>query len=331
MDVIAAISTASALSAIGILRVSGEGCFAVCERVFRAANGRRFSELPPREMVLGVLLDRAGDPIDQVLAVRFPGKRSYTGEDCGEFHCHGSPVVLAEGLQALFAAGARQAGRGEFTKRAFLSGNLDLTQAEAVIDLIEAETAGAARNAAEQLGGALRRRIEGVYQRLLNLTSQFYAVVDYPDEDIEDLRREDMARELADAEGDLGELLDRLKISTGVISNIGWSGQALEHRLKDLFPSHRFAFVLASSEYGIRKPDPLLFQIALKKARLPGGKIWFCGDNPQADIQGAQAAGMFPVWYQAGQKDGALGFPHLAIASWRELMEALAALTKEEK
>ena len=207
MDVIAAISTASALSAIGTLRVSGEGCFAVCERVFRAANGRRFSELPPREMVLGVLLDRAGDPIDQVLAVRFPGKRSYTGEDCGEFHCHGSPVVLAEGLQALFAAGARQAGRGEFTKRAFLSGNLDLTQAEAVIDLIEAETAGAARNAAEQLGGALRRRIEGVYQRLLNLTSQFYAVVDYPDEDIEDLRREDMARELADAEGDLGELL----------------------------------------------------------------------------------------------------------------------------
>ncbi|MEY8310685.1 HAD family hydrolase [Oscillospiraceae bacterium 42-9] len=130
---------------------------------------------------------------------------------------------------------------------------------------------------------------------------------------------------------ELLELLDRLKISTGVISNIGWSGQALEHRLKDLFPSHRFAFVLASSEYGIRKPDPLLFQIALKKARLPGGKIWFCGDNPQADIQGAQAAGMFPVWYQAGQKDGALGFPHLAIASWRELMEALAALTKEEK
>ena len=207
MDVIAAVSTANTPAAIGILRVSGDGCFDVCGKVFRAANGKSFSALPPREMVLGALLDREGHPIDQVLAVRFPGKRSYTGEDCGEFHCHGSPAVLSEGLQSLFAAGARQAGRGEFTKRAFLSGNLDLTQAEAVIDLIEAETARAARNAAEQLSGSLRRRIEGVYGRLLDVTSQFYAVVDYPDEDIADLRREDIARELAGAEGDLRELL----------------------------------------------------------------------------------------------------------------------------
>ena len=207
MDAIAAVSTGHTLSAVGILRISGEGCFPICDRVFRPLNGRPFSDQPPREMVLGSLLDREGRTIDQVLAVRFPGPRSYTGEDCAELHCHGSPVVLDQGLRALFAAGARQAGRGEFTKRAFLNGCLDLTQAEAVIDLIESETAQAAHNAVEQLGGALRRRVEPIYERLLDMTSQFYAVVDYPDEDIEDLDRADLLRTLAEAEAALRALL----------------------------------------------------------------------------------------------------------------------------
>ena len=207
MDLIAAVSTGNTLSAIGILRVSGGGCFDACGQVFRAAGGRAFQDLPPRELVLGALLDREGRAIDQVLAVRFPGPHSYTGEDCAEFHCHGSPVVLSEGLAALTAAGARPAGRGEFTKRAFLSGNLDLIQAEAVIDLIEAETAAAARNAAGQLGGSLGQKIQGVYENLLDVASQFYAVVDYPDEDIEDLQREDIALVFSQAERTLEELL----------------------------------------------------------------------------------------------------------------------------
>ena len=207
MDIIAAISTAEALSAIGIVRVSGEGCFGLCDTVFQPAAGGLFSAARAREMVLGRLLDRDGKAIDSCLAVRFPGPGSYTGEDCAEFHCHGSPVVLREALDALFAAGARQAGRGEFTKRAFLNGRMDLTQAEAVIDLIESETAQAAHNAVEQLGGALRRRIEPVYRDLLDIASQFYAVVDYPDEDIEDLSREDILRTLAGAERTLETLL----------------------------------------------------------------------------------------------------------------------------
>ena len=207
MDVIAAISTAPALSAIGIVRVSGNGCFSICDSVFQPASGGLFSAARPREMVLGRLRDREGHVVDSCLAVRFPGPGSYTGEDCAEFHCHGSPVVLEEALASLFAAGARQAGRGEFTKRAFLNGRMDLTQAEAVIDLIESETAQAARNAAEQLGGALRRRIEPVYDALLNIASRFYAVVDYPDEDIEDLDRAESLQVLAQAEGTLGALL----------------------------------------------------------------------------------------------------------------------------
>lgn len=207
MDVIAAISTASALSAIGIVRVSGEGCFAVCDQVFQPARGGLFSASRPREMTLGRLLDRSGRAIDACLAVRFPGPGSYTGEDCAEFHCHGSPVVLQEALFALFTAGARQAGRGEFTKRAFLNGHMDLTQAEAVIDLIESETVQAAHNAAEQLGGSLRRRIEPVYDDLLNIASRFYAVVDYPDEDIEDLRCEEILQTLERSEAALRALL----------------------------------------------------------------------------------------------------------------------------
>ena len=207
MDTIAAISTANTLSAIGIVRVSGEGCFALCDRVFRPANGKPLSAARPREMVLGRLLDREGKAVDTCLAVRFPGPGSYTGEDCAEFHCHGSPVVLREALESLFAAGARQAGRGEFTKRAFLNGRMDLTQAEAVIDLIESETAQAAHNAVEQLGGALTQRIEPIYDGLLNLTSQFYAVVDYPDEDIGDLGRTDILQTLESAEKSMQTLL----------------------------------------------------------------------------------------------------------------------------
>ena len=207
MDVIAAISTANALSAIGIVRVSGAGCFAICDKVFRPASGGLFSAARPREMVLGRLLDREGRTIDSCLAVRFSGPGSYTGEDCAEFHCHGSPVVLREALEALFAAGARQAGRGEFTKRAFLNDRMDLTQAEAVIDLIESETAQAAHNAVEQLGGALRKKIEPVYDALLDIASRFYAVVDYPDEDIEELTREEMLGTLARADRALEVLL----------------------------------------------------------------------------------------------------------------------------
>lgn len=212
MDTIAAVAAGgNAPSAIGVVRVSGPDCFRVCGQVFRAS--RPFGELEARRMVLGEILDREGRVLDRGLAVRFPGPRSYTGEDSAEFHCHGSPVVLREVLAALFAAGeasgapVRQAGPGEFTKRAFLNGRLDLTQAEAVIDLIDAETAAAARNAAAQLDGGLRRRLEPIQEALLDVTSRFYAVVDYPDEDIEDAGPEEIAAALRGAEEALTALL----------------------------------------------------------------------------------------------------------------------------
>ena len=183
---IAAVSTGAVISAIGIIRLSGDDCAAIAGRVFARVNGAPLTDAPNRKLVLGTLHDKNGRVLDQCMAVYTRGPGSYTGEDTVEFHCHGSPAVLAAGLEALYAAGARPAQRGEFTKRAFLNGHLDLTQAEAVIDLIEADTADAAANAAGQVGGVLQRKLAPIYDDLVNLCSHFHAVLDYPDEDIED-------------------------------------------------------------------------------------------------------------------------------------------------
>ncbi len=185
-SVIAAISTGNQVSAIGILRLTGDNCAQVAGKVFSLNSGLPLREAPNRKLVLGTLRDSQGRVIDQCMAVYTRAPHTYTGEDTVEFHCHGSPAVLAEGLNALFAAGAVPAKRGEFTKRAFLNGQLDLTQAEAVIDLIEAETADAAANAAGQVGGRLQKKLAPIYRDLTDLCSHFHAVLDYPDEDIED-------------------------------------------------------------------------------------------------------------------------------------------------
>ncbi|MBQ7769477.1 MAG: tRNA uridine-5-carboxymethylaminomethyl(34) synthesis GTPase MnmE [Oscillospiraceae bacterium] len=185
-QVIAAVSTGNQVSAIGILRLTGDGCAEIAGKVFTLNNGTPLQEAPNRKLMLGTLQDTQGRVIDQCMAVYTRAPHSYTGEDTVEIQCHGSPAVLAEGLNALFAAGAAPAKRGEFTKRAFLNGQLDLTQAEAVIDLIEAETADAAANAAGQVGGRLVKTLSPIYEDLTNLCSHFHAVLDYPDEDIED-------------------------------------------------------------------------------------------------------------------------------------------------
>ncbi len=207
MDTIAAIATGKAPVAIGVIRISGPETDAVVGRVFHPDCQKQFSALEPRKFFMGRMLDANDRVLDRGMAVRFPAPASYTGEDSAELHCHGSPVAMGELLLALFAAGARQARPGEFTQRAFLNGKLDLTQAEAVIDLIEAESPAAARNAAMQLNGALGRSLAAVYESLTAIASQFYAVVDYPDEDIEDLDVERLTATLREAEKLLGRLL----------------------------------------------------------------------------------------------------------------------------
>lgn len=206
--IIAAVSTGHQVSAIGIIRMSGSGCIEAADMVFTTLSGKPLTQAPNRKQLLGTLRDTQGRTIDQCIAVVCRGPNSYTGEDTVEFHCHGSPAVLAAGLDALYNAGARPAGRGDFTKRAFLNGKLDLTQAEAVIDLIEAETADAAANAAGQVGGVLQKKLMPIYDDLVNLCSHFHAVLDYPDEDIEDFGLSNYAASLR---SDAKALYDILK------------------------------------------------------------------------------------------------------------------------
>ena len=204
---IAAVSTGRQVSAIGIIRLSGDDCIAVADKVFSLNNGKRLSQASDRRLYLGTLHDKQGRCLDQCMAVVSRGPHTYTGEDTVEFHCHGSPAVLAAGLEALYLAGAKPAKRGEFTKRAFLNGKLDLTQAEAVIDLIEADTADAAANAAGQVGGVLQKKLAPIYDDLVNLCSHFHAVLDYPDEDIEDFGLENYSGQLKNDARQLEQLL----------------------------------------------------------------------------------------------------------------------------
>ena len=183
---IAAVSTGNLVSAIGIIRLTGDDCATIAEKVFIPNSGTPLSQAPNRKLILGQLKDKSGRTVDHCCAIFSKGPHSYTGEDTVEFHCHGSPAVLAAGLEALYVAGAKPAQRGEFTKRAFLNGKLDLTEAEAVIDLIEADSAEAAANAAGQVGGVLQKKLMPIYDNLTDLCSHFHAVLDYPDEDIED-------------------------------------------------------------------------------------------------------------------------------------------------
>lgn len=195
-DTIAAIASPLVPSAIGILRLSGPESIAVLDRVFTPAHGVPMSQRPDRLLVYGALHDGEGAVIDYCLATVSRAPHSYTGEDTAELQCHGSPTALTLGLEALFAAGARQALAGEFTRRAFLAGKLDLTRTEAVADLIHAESPAAVRQAAGQLGGALAHTVDDIYSGLTDLMAHFHAVLDYPDEDIEPFEAEEMAASL---------------------------------------------------------------------------------------------------------------------------------------
>ena len=195
-DTIAALSTPPGPGALGILRLSGPRALESAEQVFHPLGPKALTDHQPRFLVYGDLLDQGGEPIDRCLCTFSRGPESYTGEDTAELQCHGSPMVLSLGLEALFALGARQAGPGEFTRRAFLNGRLDLAQAEAVGDLLEAQSREGARQAAGQLSGALSRKIREIYSALTDVMAHFHAVLDYPDEDIDPFRLEELEKVL---------------------------------------------------------------------------------------------------------------------------------------
>lgn len=206
-DTIAAIATGNGRTALGVLRLSGPEAVTISEKAFRPAFREKLTDHPQRKLVLGDALDEEGRVLDQVLCAWARGPHSFTGEDTAEFQCHGSPAAMQSLLRSLVRRGARPAGPGEFSRRAFLNGRMDLTQAEAIMDLIDAETPMAAQNAAMQLHGAVTRRTGEVYDLLLGLAAHFQAVVDYPEEGVEPLEAAEIADELEAAGAKLKRLL----------------------------------------------------------------------------------------------------------------------------
>lgn len=182
-DTIAAIATPFGASGIGVIRVSGPDAFRVASKVISPKSGSDVTELPSHTIHLAEVIDpRSSELLDEALVAVFRGPHSYTGEDVVEISCHGGTVVLRRVLEAAFSAGARMAEPGEFTKRAFLNGRLDLAQAEAVNDLIRAKTDAAQRVALRQLDGHLSVRVREITSHLTTALAEIEASIDFPDD-----------------------------------------------------------------------------------------------------------------------------------------------------
>ena len=219
-DTIAAIATGAQVAAIGIIRISGPEVLPIVDRLFHPASGKLMSEYEDRKLVYGRLTDLSGDLLDLCLCTVSHAPHSYTGEDTAELQCHGSPTVLRAALEELFHAGARQALPGEFTKRAFLNGRMELSSAEAVADIIDAESIECAKNAAAQLSGAVAVKADNIYSTLTDISSHYHAVLDYPDEDIEDFRLENYKQQLSSAADSLRALLGSFERGKLMVSGI---------------------------------------------------------------------------------------------------------------
>lgn len=203
-DTIAAISTALG-GAVAIIRVSGQDALTVAGRAWR--GGAPIAAMQPGRMRLGQVLAADGAALDRTLAVRFGAQASYTGEHLVELHCHGGHLVARAVLGRVLECGARHAEPGEFTKRAFVNGRLDLTQAEAVADVITAQSDMALRLANKQLAGALRLEVNSLYDSLTSIMGDVEARLDFPDEELDVLPRTQLIRELDTAASDVQRLL----------------------------------------------------------------------------------------------------------------------------
>ena len=200
-ETICAIATPVGEGGIGIVRISGEKAIEVAAGLVRLRSGRPLASVKSHTLYQADILDQAaprepGSIVDEALVTVMRAPHSYTAEDIVEIHCHGGPLVLQTVCEAVMRRGARLAEPGEFTKRAFLNGRLDLTQAEAVLDTISAKTAGSLRIAQAQLRGALSKEIDGMRETLIRLLAHVEAAIDFTDEDITFIQPQDLAAAL---------------------------------------------------------------------------------------------------------------------------------------
>lgn len=204
---IAAISTAQGQGGIGVIRISGEEAVTVADRVFVCASGKRLADLKGYNAAFGYV-EKNGEKIDEAVALVFLAPHSYTGENVVEISCHGGLFITKEVLRTVIEAGAKPAQAGEFTKRAFLNGKIDLAEAESVMDIIGAKNTAAARAALVNKEGILSKKINGIKEELIDKAAHLAAWADYPEEDIPEISYNQLMEAVEDGLNELNSLLD---------------------------------------------------------------------------------------------------------------------------
>lgn len=203
-DTIIAPISAAGVGAVALLRISGQEAFSICNQLFKSKN---LAEVPSHTVHFGILRDTAGKPLDEVLITVFKAPNSFTGENVAEIACHGSPFIVQEILRNLVAVGARMAQAGEFTRRAFLNGKFDLAQAEAVADLIAAETEAAKDAALSQMRGGFSKEIQVLREKLIHFASLIELELDFGEEDVEFADRQDLRNLIDELRGLISPLI----------------------------------------------------------------------------------------------------------------------------
>ena len=218
-DTIAAISTPVAAGGIGVIRISGDDAIAVADRAFNATSGKKLSALKGYTAAHG-RVHLNGEDIDEGVALVFRAPKSYTGEDTVEISCHGGVYVTNQVLRAVLTAGARPAEAGEFTKRAFLNGKMDLSEAEAVMSLIGAQGQQGMKASLNALDGALSRKINELCGELISASAHMAAWVDYPDEEIPEISFDNLQVTLTEVKGQLTGLLSKFDAGKALTSGV---------------------------------------------------------------------------------------------------------------
>ena len=218
-DTIAAVATPQAAGGIGIVRISGGDAIEIAEKIFVPARGARLTASKGYRAYFGRAVDN-GEELDEAVCLVFRAPHSYTGEDVAEISCHGGLFITRRVLQAALSAGARPAEAGEFTKRAFLNGKLDLSEAEAVMHMVSAQGEQAAKAALNALDGALSRKIHAVADRVIAASAAIAAWVDYPDEDIEEVHTDNLRAAFSGARDEITGLLSRFDLGQAVTEGV---------------------------------------------------------------------------------------------------------------
>lgn len=211
-DVIAAISTPAGTGGIGIVRLSGEKAFEIADRIYRSPSGQKVSKMASHTIHYGHVFNADGRVIDEVMLTVMRAPKTYTRENIVEINCHGGSTVLNMVLQTVIDAGARLANPGEFTERAFINGRIDLSEAEAVMDVIDAKTEAGVAYSINQLSGGLSKKYEAIDKGLLHLLTYIDAALDYPEYDVEEVTERELDENIRHLTGEVEDLLQSAKV-----------------------------------------------------------------------------------------------------------------------